>query len=398
MDPNDKPVCLKTRWQGREAFALENGVVRLVSLVSGGHIAEFRFITATGRPSLNPLWTPPWKSIDHERYNERRHRATYGPAITGKLLCGIAGHNLCLDYFGEPSAEEAARGLAIHGEAPNSRWKKDGVSAGRNAVALATSVRLPVAGLRFRREITLRRGESVAYFEETVTNETSADHFFHWTQHVTLGPPFLTLKDARIAISATRGRSFPHGYEGRALLASSRDFRWPIAPGVAGKPVDLSRPFPKPGLGILATVLMNPKRDIGFIAAINQYYGLVVGYCFRREDFPWTAIWEENKTRSDAPWRRRCQARGLEFGSTPFPVGRREAFATGPLFGAPYFSTVPARGRIRARYLAFLSSVPKGFGEIIDVRIRGTEILVSGSGGKVYVSASGAAALGVHAG
>ena len=38
------------------------------------------------------------------------------------LVSGIAGHNLCLDYFGGPSKEEAEQGLPIHGEAGISLW------------------------------------------------------------------------------------------------------------------------------------------------------------------------------------------------------------------------------------------------------------------------------------
>ncbi|MDE3179459.1 MAG: hypothetical protein KGM47_07325 [Acidobacteriota bacterium] len=373
------PRCSKTAWQGREAYALENDLIRLVLLVSGGHVAAFQFHKAAGRPEINPLWTPPWKSIDHDRYNEKRHQAVYGPAATGKLLCGIAGHNICLDYFGPPSDEEAQHGLAIHGEAPNSRWQVEECGADGRESFLRASVGLPVAGLRFEREIRLRQGEPVAYFRETVTNERNADHFFHWTQHVTLGPPFLNLKESRVAVSATRGRTFPHGYEGRELLKSSRDFRWPLAPGAAGKTVDLTLPFQRPGLGFLATALMNPRREWQFIAAINRRYGLLVGYYFARADFPWTAIWEEDKSRPDAPWRNRCQARGLEFGSTPFPLLRREAFSNGPLFGTPHFSLVPARGQKTVRYMSFLASVPADFGNVEDVRVSKGAIRIKGS-------------------
>jgi hypothetical protein len=80
----------------------------------------------------------------------------------------------------------------------------------------------------------------------------------------------------------------------------------------------------------------------------------------------------------DAPWSGRCQARGLEFGSTPFPVGRREAFASGPVFGTPHFSVVPARGRVSAGYVSLLAQVPDRFGGVRDIRVRADEIQVSG--------------------
>ncbi len=388
-------VCSRTRWQGRQAYVLGNDLVRLVTLTGGGHIAEFCFQKSSGFPTLNPLWVPPWKTIEPYRYREKLHGGRYGPTLTGKLLSGIVGHNLCLDYFGPPSEEEAQRGLSIHGEAPSAKWQRSGRRATSKYAALELTVRLPVAGLRFRREIRIRRGESVVYFNETVTNEGKADHFFHWTQHVTLGPPFLEAQQSRVAVSATRGRTYPHGYENKALLESSRDFRWPNAPRRGGGFVDLARPFTRPGLGFVATVLLDPRREVEFIAAVNSRYGLLVAYCFSRRDFPWVAVWEENRARTQAPWSSRCQARGLEFGSTPFPVVRREAFASGPLFGAPHFSLVPARASRSARYISFLAPVPEKFGEVRDIRLGEGEIQVSGTGSKdiLRLPASG---LGEH--
>jgi hypothetical protein len=129
-------------------------------------------------------------------------------------------------------------------------------------------------------------------------------------------------------------------------------------------------------------VLLDPRRNQEYVAALNQREHLLLGYCFGREDFPWTAVWEENKARTDAPWGERTQARGLEFGSTPFPVGRREAFANGSLFGAPHFSIVPARSRKTADYVSFLAGVPPGFREVGDIRWSRGEILIKSRGGK----------------
>ena len=374
--------CSRTSWRGRQAYALGNSLVRLVTLTGGGHIAEFCFQESSGFPTLNPLWVPPWKTVEPYRYREKLHAARYGAPVTGKLISGLVGHNLCLDYFGPPSDEEAKQGLSIHGEAPSIRWLKSGTQATSEYAALELTVRLPVAGLRFCREIKIRRGESVAFFNETVTNERKADHLFHWTQHVTLGPPFLDPQQSIVAVSATKGRTFPHGYEDKALLESSRDFRWPNAPALEGGFVDLTRSFIRPGRGFVVTVQLDPRREAEFIAAVSTQHGLLLAYCFSRRDFPWVAIWEENRARTGAPWSGRCQARGLEFGSTPFPVGRREAFARGPLFATPRFSIVPARGRVTARYLSFLAQVPDKFGSVRDIRLREGEIEVSGTATK----------------
>jgi len=51
--------------------------------------------------------------------------------------------------------------------------------------------------------------------------------------------------------------------------------------------------------------------------------------CFRRPDSPWP--WSGKRTARDDvnPWKGRTQTRGLEFGSTPMPYPRKEAFAQG---------------------------------------------------------------------
>ena len=377
---SDLLAGMKTKWHGREAFTIHNDLVQLVSLLGGGHVAEFRFLENTGASTLNPLWVPPWKTIEPYRYRPEVHAARYGPPATGRLISGIVGHNICLDYFGLPSEEEAAQGLSVHGEAPSAKWQKTKLHATSREVALTLAVRLPVAGLRFRREIRLRRGESVAYFAETVVNERKADHFFHWTQHVTLAPPFLGRETSRVTIPATKGRTYPLGYDGKPLLPPSRDFRWPFAPTLTGGKVDLTRTFVHAGRGFVASVLLNPRRETAFVAALNGPHRLLIGYCFRRQDFPWVAIWEENRSRTAPPWSRRSQTRGLEFGSTPFPVVRRDAFALAPLFGVPTFSMVPARMEKTVHYLSFLAQVPPGFGEVRDIRLAGNEIQVQGSG------------------
>ena len=41
-------ACLKTKWNGREAYTLHNDLVQMVTLPGGGHIAEFQFLAEHG--------------------------------------------------------------------------------------------------------------------------------------------------------------------------------------------------------------------------------------------------------------------------------------------------------------------------------------------------------------
>src|SRR5438105_15228337 len=98
-------------YRRRRAHSIETSDLRLTVLVEGGHIAEI----ADKSSGVNPLWTPPWPSIEPSTYDRARH-PEYGDDAEARLLAGIMGHNLCLDIFGGPSADEAAAGLTVPGE------------------------------------------------------------------------------------------------------------------------------------------------------------------------------------------------------------------------------------------------------------------------------------------
>lgn len=378
FDDTNALFCAKTSWSGRDAYEIGNNVVRLTVLTGGGHIAEFRFRDSTGFSTINPMWVPPWRTIEPYNYRSKLHAARYGPLATGKLLSGFAGHSICLDYFGVPSEQEVAQGLSILGEAPSARWEKSALHLGRREIALTLSVDLPYAGLKLSRQIKLRRNESVAYFQETVTNMRRTDHFFHWVQHVTLGTPFLSRHGSYVAASVTKGFTFPHGYDGKGLLTSSNEFEWPLAPGIAGGSVDLRVPFTQRGRGFVVGALFDVRRRVEFVAAVNSEYRFMLGYCFNRSDYPWLALWEENQARIENPWQGKCQARGLEFGSTPFPLSRREIFALGTLFGTPTFVHIPACSQRTIHYLGFLESLPPEFGNLRDIELGEKTITLHG--------------------
>lgn len=395
VERKPKLSITKSDWRNREAYTVSNGYIRLVTLTGGGHIAELSHVDAN-LPDANcvsPLWIPPWQTIEPYSYRAQRDEAPYGSITEGKLLSGLAGHSICLDYFGSPSLEESAQGLSQHGEAPSSRWIAATRRTTDSEATLILKTRLPVARLLFEREITLRPGEPVVYFRETVKNLAKADHFFHWTQHVTLGPPFLAAEEVIVSTPGTKAMTFPHGYdEGKALLQDGRVFEWPDAPRKPEGTTDLTRPLSRPGLGYVVGVLLDPQLEWGFVAAVNQRLGLLLTYCFHRADFPWVALWEENKAIQAVPWRGETIALGLEFSTTPLPVSRRENFTMrGPLFNVPTVACIPARRDKTVQYMALLTKVPPDFGGVRSIAPRGAEVIVTGDPGSnpIRLPASG---------
>ena len=100
---------------------------------------------------------------------------------------GIMGHNLCLDIFGGPSAEEAAAGLPVHGEASLVRYELR--RPGTLTTELVCAAELPLTNLQLERRLALE-GRWLR-ITESVQNPPASIAPIGWTQHVTLGPPFL---------------------------------------------------------------------------------------------------------------------------------------------------------------------------------------------------------------
>lgn len=363
-------------WRGRQATRLANGVIELIALTSGGHLAGLRLLGEAGRSCENVIWEPPWPTYDQAPALSEELLQTYGPPGVDKFMAGYTGHCLCLDHFGEPSPEQAAAGLGLHGEAPVAEWNVTKPAQPEKPQCQWT-VTLPAAHLKFEREIRLGDGESVAYIQETVSNERDFDHICDWVQHATFGPPFLEEGESTLTASAQRGKTWPLEYEGGLLLAKDREFDWPYAPREGGeRAIDLRQPFGTRGRGFVATSLLDPRREMQYVVATNWKMRLGVGYCFRRQDFPWMTIWEENRSRQSAPWNGRTQARGMEFGTTPFPLGSEENFRRGPLFETPSWCVIPAGGEKTARYLIFLFAIPAAMQSIRNVQLEADAIVL----------------------
>jgi hypothetical protein len=328
-------------YRGRRAATLENDALRVTVLEEGGHIAEI----FDKRSGVNPLWTPPWASIEPSIYSHARY-PEYGDGSDGMLLAGIMGHNLCVDIFGGPSDAEAAAGITPHGEASVVRYELH-VSGGTMTAAAV----LPLAGLRVDREIVL--ADRTVRIREIVENLTSCDRPIGWTQHVTLGPPFLETGLTEFRASATRSMVFERPFGVADDLAAGAPFEWPFAPRAdGGRVVDLRRFTDVSPSSAYTAHLMSALHPNAFFLAFSPRSRLAFGYVWKRDDFPWLGIWRENRSRSQAPWNGATVACGMEFGASPMPETRRAMIDRGRLFDVPTFRWIPAKTRVEAVYWA----------------------------------------------
>ena len=337
-----------TPYRGRRAASIENDVLRVTVLEEGGHIAEI-----TDRASgVNPLWTPHWPSIEPSQYDPARD-LVYGGGADASLLAGIMGHNLCLDIFGGPSAEEAAAGFPVHGETSVARFEITTSNADGSAPSLSMSAVLPSAQLRIVRRITLE--ERVVRINERVENLAATDRPVGWTQHVTMGPPFVARGETALRLTADRSHVYPGTFGPADYLRAGAEFAWPCAPRDGDGEVDLRLRTTASSSSAYTAHRMDRQRDRAFFIAHAPAPGLAFGYEWERRDFPWAGIWEENHARTSAPWDGRTETWAVEFGVSPFPETRRAMIERGRLFDTPCFRWLPAGSTTEVEYRAFLA-------------------------------------------
>jgi hypothetical protein len=313
------------------------------------------------------------------------------PAAVNSLHAGL-GHFVCVDGFGPVSPEERTAGLPGHGEAHQVKWElvsseKTSVARGPNTTTISFSAMLPIVQEKFRRTIRLVDGENVVYIESELENLLGFDRPINWGEHATIGSPFLELGKTIVEMSATRAMTRSHESQSDApphRLASFRPFTWPMAPALTGESIDV-RPTPTSvPIGDHTTSLMDPARRLEFVTAFNANKHLLLGYVFRREEYPWTQLWESYPA-DDARI-----ARGLEFATQPFDLPRREVIQTGSLFDTPTYRWLPAKSKIGSAFLLFYTRTPDGFRKVDDVVLDSGTLTVEDrtSGIKIVLAAS----------
>ena len=354
-------------FEGRPAVSLANDKIELLTLPKGG---AFVSLTLKDDPEkMNPMWNPIALA-----------RMAKMPSRFGDSL----GHFVCVDGFGPTSREEQAAGLQGHGEAHRQQWTitAQGREGKRQRIAFRT--RLPLVHEGFTRTLELVDGEQVVYVESTLENELAFDRPINWAEHGTIGYPFLSPGKTVIDASVGKCQTRPHqNIPPNRRLVSDVPFQYPNAPLKAGGTADL-RQIPNPPDSMDHTgCTFDPNRRLVFVTAINLEKRLMLGYLLRREEYPWLQEWMNyppNMTLS----------RGLEFGTQPYDVPRRQTVETGKMFDTPTFRWLPAKSTISTRYLMFYTRVPAGFTKVDDVRHENGQLIITDkqSGQTIRLAAS----------
>ncbi len=369
-----RPMFKKEKFEGRDAYVLSNGAMRVSALRGAGHIAEIRLLSPDPRKSVNPMRVPHYPTIDPWEYDPVKHDAIYGSGNDRLLMAGYMGHLLNFPTYGDPSADEARNGLEKHGEALAVEWNDDKVETTAGEVSLWYSAQLPKTKYRVGRVLTLPRDETVLYIEEWVENLEAFDRPAAWVEHATFGAPFVEAGKTVLDMSATQGEVRDSG-DSDSLDAGK--ITWPNGIAKGGGATGLRVMQAKPHSGSYAAYLMDPKRDVSYFTMYNPGYGVLIGYAWHTKDFPWIGDWQENQRVTQPPWNGQVVARGMEFGTTPFGAPMKQVVSEGSLLGVPLFRWIGGRQRLTARYVAFVTEIPDGFQGVANLEVKAGAIEIT---------------------
>ena len=276
------------------------------------------------------------------------------------------GHFVCVDGFGPVSKEEQTAGLPGHGEAHRVPWdvlssdKKDGT------LTVEFGATLPIVHENFRRKITMVDGENLVYIDSELESLLGFDRPINWGEHATIGGPFL--EQGKTVTDMASKRAMTRSYESEAVdppdhheLADFKEFTWPMAPTVSGKPADIRIAPTVAPLMDQTTSLMDTSRRLVYVTAFHPGRQALLGYVFRREEYPWTQMWDWY------PGGGRRSQRGMEFAVQPFDLPRRDVVQANSMFETPTYRWLPANSKISSSFVMFYTRTPDGFSQVDDV-------------------------------
>lgn len=311
---------------GQEVILLDNGFLELEIERNGGHYTGIRLPGL----DLNPL---SWALTPAQMPANNRNGAPF------------KGHFLCLGRWGAPSEGEIAAGIPHNGEQSNTVWSVSSISKGR----VAMSNTAPLDGLAVKRTVQMLEELPAFLVREDFINTFSLGRVSNVVQHVTVGPPFLS-KSTLVNSNADKGFNQQYSYPDPHAHA----YDWPVAviDAMENRTTDARRT--DEDINYVSTHLIQEDREYGWITAYDPESGLLLGYVWRKSDYPWVNIWNHYENGSPA-------AKGLEFGTTGIGRPYKDLLETDTRFhGVNSWEYIDAGEVIRKSYLGFLINHGKG--------------------------------------
>lgn len=321
----------------RPTLKLQGSAAAVEGDLGGGSIVDFHMLDH----GLNPLEWDSWYF---------RNPGAGDPPPEPRPM----GHFICLDRWGSPSEAEKARGMPSHGEASVVWWeltREPEMKDGKWEASMKAD--LPMAGLRVDRTVSLSDNEAVVRVVESITNYRPIGRVYNFVQHPTIGGPFL---NERTVVDSNAGRGFMQA--STLEKPQEREVQWPGSGKLDGTEVDV-RFLSGDDRPPVVTYLV--EDEYGWVTASSPDNGLLIGYLWRTEEYPWLNIWRN--ARDGSPY-----ARGLEFGTTGLQrPGLGPVVATGRIFYKPIYRYIDASETQTFTYVNFLVAIPDDFAGVSEV-------------------------------
>jgi hypothetical protein len=321
-------------------ISLENNYCALTVDSFGGSITDFHLKEDA---QINPL---SFAFTKEEMPGNNKNGAPY------------QGHFLCLGRWGLPSQGEIKAGVPNHGEAANIHWET--TAKNNNELCMQTTAKLE--GLHVERTIVLDENNAVFCVEETVTNIHPLGRLFNMVQHPTLAAPFLNASTI-INCNATIGFD-----QSKYQSAEKRSFHFPFVKDNNDNTFNVKNA--QTNYNVVFSFLVDKNNDIGWLTAYSSSHNLMIGYIWKRSDYPWIHLWQHwNETE--------ILYRGLEFGTAGIHQPYKEIINTATqLFGEKTFAYIDAGESISKKYFCFMYKTERSFTEVENIKIEADTIFI----------------------
>jgi hypothetical protein len=342
---------------GRNATALETGLIRVVIDDEGGMVPEFSALQ--DKRALNAHWIPQFRANSGEAWNEKLHSAYW----KSRSLYNMAGSFPCLPNFGGAHFVEKET-MPAQGWTVSDCWQHEGMGVNEEeagGAAWAVS-KLSRAGcgldLSFTKIDAVIPGSPIHYTSIRVKNNDDKPAVINAAWHSTIGAPFLQA-GCRISACATRWVTPPPGgaWDETGRLALGTEFASLYkAPLALGGRCDISTVPGLIGHTDFAAGAVPDRATLGWFSVVNTaqklvYLNFFTGPAAAAEDdivIAFNNLWMQYGGRSYTPWSLydggtdQSFCLGLVDSVSALAGGLEYARQTGELLENPTTVTIPA--------------------------------------------------------
>ena len=104
----------------------------------------------------------------------------------------------------------------------------------------------------------------------------------------------------------------------------------------------------------VSSFVFEQAEKYGWVTACNPAARLLIGYVWRREEYPWLNVWRYIL-------KGRVTARGLGFGTTGYHQPYADLVRTGRILDLPLYEYIDAGETVTKSYAAFLLKIPADY-------------------------------------